>query len=187
MKNKTKFLILYSLLFVLCEGVARADVIDFYVGGVAGAGAVYSNISNSSDSLKNHFSTMSYGGMFGIDIPVIRAEAEYNYLTGTRGGNTFNKNIGMLNGYIKFLPTPIIKPYIGAGIGVAFGGKISGALNANLKSDAAYAGMIGVQVKIPATSIFVDVEGRVLYAPNAFPGNTNMLMPEARVKLRYLF
>ncbi|MCL2338967.1 MAG: porin family protein [Proteobacteria bacterium] len=180
MKFKTKLCALCAVICALCATGARADVVDFYMGGGIGAGTVYSDTVN-------RFSTTSYAAALGIDAPIIRAEAEYNYIAGSRAGNSFNKNIGMLNGYVKVLPTPIIKPYIGAGVGYMFGGRISGRLNSTLRSDPAYAGMAGVQIKIPFIGIYVDVEGRVMYAPDAFPNRANMIMPEARIKLRYIF
>ena len=170
-----KKLHLFSIICALCLPITvRADFLDFYGGAVVGAG------TNFIDS-RAHGGN-SYGAMFGVDIPLIRAEAEYNYVHGKRNNDTVNLNIGMLNGYLK-TPFPIIKPYIGAGIGRVFGGNSD---MVDIHSATAYQGMVGIQFDTFFLPLFIDAETRVLLA-NGIAPDVNLTIWDARLKLRYHF
>ncbi|MDR2268722.1 MAG: hypothetical protein LBD94_00885, partial [Rickettsiales bacterium] len=156
--------IISTLLLAAFVSHANAGVlVDLYVGATASFGnsVTYipsgAGIPSTLKDLRN--SAESYGAVLGIDIPVIRIEGEYDYL--------LSKNVdiqaAMINLYIKLFPTPIVKPYIGAGIGSAFAGRIGGDIDQKVESSKAFQGMLGLQISIPATSLFVDVEGRVFY------------------------
>ena len=118
---------------------------------------------------------------------MFRIELEYNYMD----ANQITTNIGMVNAYFK-IPTPIIKPYIGAGIGATFDGKYTPKHLAQINTEdtIAYQGMLGITLNIPALPFNIDIEGRVLYVPDMFKimeNNTDLLQYEGRVKLRYVF
>jgi opacity protein-like surface antigen len=130
----------------------------------------------------------SFGGMIGIDIPVFRFEAEYNYMI----GKNMSLSVGMVNGYIKWLPTPIVKPYVGFGIGKVLGGKIRGDIDRAPDASIPFQGMIGLQIEIPATSLSVDVEGRAMYIESVYNmpivgRDIGALQADLRVKIRYVF
>ena len=162
-----------ALLAITCAAPAHAFV-DFYVGMTAGVGgAVADNHSYSSNS---------YGAMLGIDIPLIRVEAEYNYFHGSKSGRGLHAHTGMLNGYLK-APIPIVSPYIGGGVGQIFSGEFA---NADMNSTTAYQAMLGLQVHVPATPLYIDVETRALYANNIAPG-ASLAQWDGRLKLRYQF
>ena len=102
----------------------------------------------------------------------------------------------MLNLYAK-MPSTVILPYIGAGIGMAFGGKQEITENGvktkySIDSTAAYQAMLGATIDILKLPIKFDVEGRVLYAPDIYKieaTNTtpDMLQYGVRAKVRYIF
>ena len=120
----------------------------------------------------------------GIDIPMFRIELEYDYVN----TDDMELNLGMVNAYFK-LPTPVIKPYIGAGIGTTFSSTYEPA-DIDIDNTVAYQGMLGITFDIPVIPFNVDVEGRVLYASDLFEYATekyDLLQYEGRVKLRYVF
>ena len=180
--KKTLFYTFGAALFgaQLCAPTAaNAKVADMYAGASLGLSALHSGGEN--------FITQSYGAMFGLDMPVFRAEVEYNYLSGNRKSMDINNNMAMLNGYAKLMKTPMIKPYVGAGVGMVFGGKVSGnGVSTDLNSRVAYQGMLGFQTNIPATDLYVDLEYRMAYANKIAP-DADFWLNEIRVKLRYVF
>ena len=107
-----------------------------------------------------------------------------------------NTNAAMLNLYAK-MPSTVILPYIGAGIGMTFGGKQEFTENGvkteyNLDSTAAYQAMLGATIDILKLPLKFDIEGRVLYAPDIYKieaTNTkpDMLQYGVRAKVRYIF
>ena len=118
---------------------------------------------------------------------MFRIELEYNYLDAEK----ITTNIGMVNAYFK-IPTPIIKPYIGGGIGATFDGKYKPKHLAQIdtKDTIAYQGMLGITLNIPVLPFNIDVEGRVLYVPDMIKitnTDTDLLQYDGRVKLRYVF
>jgi len=183
---------LISLVSTLaCASVANATTLtDFYIGGMVGVGG--QTVFND----KEHISSTStiLGAIAGMDIPVFRIEGEYNYIN----AQDFDTNSVMVNAYLK-VPSTVILPYIGVGIGTVFGGKnivtdSSTLLQTryDIKSTAAYQGMIGATVDVFAIPFKIDVEGRVLYAPDIYKETATNIMPDlleynARVKLRYIF
>jgi len=136
---KINSLSLISTLAVLsCVSSANAGVIaDFYVGGMVGAGG---QTLFTKDKHDNSTSKL-LGAIAGMDIPVFRIEAEYNYID----SSDLSTNAAMLNAYFK-VPSTIILPYIGGGVGMVFGGEntmTAGAIETkyDIDSTAAYQGM----------------------------------------------
>ncbi|MDR1027029.1 MAG: outer membrane beta-barrel protein [Rickettsiales bacterium] len=157
-------------------------LLDFYAGATYGGGKSIAFVPTSKD-LKNNAD--AYGAVFGIDIPIIRVEAEYNRLV----AKDIALNAGMLNAYLK-MPVPVITPYVGFGAGRVFGGDLPN--NESASASSAFQGMLGVQLDIPATPLFVDVEGRVFYADSidtipVINKDVGFLQYDARIKLRYVF
>ncbi|MDR1826075.1 MAG: hypothetical protein LBQ49_00095 [Rickettsiales bacterium] len=146
-----------SSLFVFNFSLLQAGmIVDFYVGGVASVG---NNIAFSVPAEGNiKKSANSFGAVAGVDLPIIRVEGEYGFLT----SKTIDLHVGMVNGYIKLFPTPIVKPYIGLGVGRVLGGSVDGG--ADINSAMGYQAMAGLQFSIPMTPLFFDIEGRVFYA-----------------------
>lgn len=176
---KTKTLgFLTTAAIMLTAGAANASLLfDIYAGGTYGIGG-YTLLA---DENKSH-STQSYGAILGIDIPMFRLEAEYNYMD----TDHLQLNLGMVNAYFK-LPTPVLKPYFGAGIGTTFSSSYG---NIDIDNTIAYQGMLGVTLDIPVVPFNIDIEGRVLYASHLFEVATekyDLLQYEGRVKLRYVF
>ena len=183
MKLKTLgFLTAGSIFFI--AGTANANMlIDIYAGGTFGIGG-YSLYDG--DNFKSK-SSQSYGAVLGMDIPLFRIELEYNYLD----TDAIKLNTGFVNGYFK-LPTPVVKPYIGAGLGMNFSSKYESANSGkiDIKDDLVYQGMLGITFDLPVIPFNIDIEGRVLYADSIFEYNTkdiDLLQYEGRVKLRYVF
>lgn len=182
MKQFSKFFI-GTILTTATIGAASANpVIDVYAGGMFGAGGAVTYM----DHHHKNDAAQSFGAIFGIDIPLIRVEAEYNHLT----NDSFSTNDAMLNAYFKMLST-MIHPYIGVGVGSVFGGHVSeNNINYDIKSTVAYQGMLGLTFDILALPLKFDVEGRALYAPNFVEigtGKPDFLQYDARLKLRYIF
>ncbi len=164
-----KFLFI-ALATFCCSNLHAGMIMDFYAGGSLGLGRENVFVDDQTVSA----SVWSLGAMAGIDIPLVRAEVEYNYLT-TNNNSDFHAV--MLNGYFK-IPSVLVKPYIGAGIGSIVGG--------DAEKVPAYQGMLGASLDIPVLPFLVDVEGRVMYANN-FNHSADLLHYEGRVKLRYIF
>ena len=169
--------------------VANAGVVaDFYIGGMAGVGGqtMFADHKNETDSAG------VFGAIAGMDLPVFRVEAEYDYFT----ASGFDTNAAMANLYAK-IPSTVILPYIGGGIGMGFGGdheitKNDIKLKNSIDSTVAYQAMLGATIDVLALPIKFDVEGRVLYAPNIYEidasGSTpDMLQYNIRAKVRYIF
>lgn len=181
---------LISLVSTLaCVSNANAGVIaDFYVGAMAGVGGqtMFADSRNETDSAG------VFGALVGMDLPIFRVEGEYDYFT----ASDLNTNAAMLNLYAK-MPSTIIQPYIGGGIGMVFGGdqkliKNNVESKFDIDTTAAYQAMLGATIAILAVPIKFDVEGRALYAPNVYSiEGTNikpdMLQYNVRAKVRYIF
>ena len=165
-------------------GAANANLLfDIYAGGTYGIGG-YTLFMDDEHISK---SSQSYGAVLGMDIPMFRIELEYNYLDADAG----NLNLGLINAYFK-LPTPVIKPYIGAGIGTTFDSKYEPTATTHIDLDdtIAYQGMLGITLDLPVIPFDIDVEGRVLYVPDIYEAadiTPDLLQYEGRVKLRYVF
>jgi hypothetical protein len=184
--------ILFALIGVAFASNAIAGPIDFYIGATGSAGTLATYVPKgvpTGFSEKEIMKTSSsFGGAVGLDIPVIRVEAEYDYLI----SKNMSLSIGMVNGYIKLLPTPIVKPYFGFGIGRVFGGKIRGDIGGKPDASMPLQAMLGLQIGIPMTPLFVDVEGRVLYIESVYEmpivnRGIGALQADLRAKIRVVF
>ena len=118
---------------------------------------------------------------------MFRIELEYNYLD----SDDATLNMGFVNGYFK-LPTPVVKPYIGAGVGTTFSSEYTPVAHTTIDIDdtIVYQGMLGVTLDIPVVPFNIDLEGRVVYASDLFEymnDSYDALQYEGRVKLRYVF
>lgn len=172
--------LLTALTVMLGATTANANLLfDIYAGGTIGYGGttLYAEPNDISKS------AMSYGAVIGIDIPIFRFELEYDYLD----SDIYSMQVGMINAYAK-MPLPIVKPYLGVGVGSIFDGEFK---NTSIDADIAYQGMLGVTFDLPVLPFNIDVEGRVLYAPDIYETVLNdkpdLLHYDARVKLRYVF
>ena len=163
---------------------ANANLLfDIYAGATAGFGASGKFI----DSKYHEHSAQSYGALFGIDIPLFRVEAEYNFLN----DHDTKINLGMVNAYFKF-PTPVFKPYFGGGLGTTFASKYEPSVGSGITMDnsVVYQGMAGITLDLPMAPIKFDIEGRILYANNLYEIADKMvdiMHYDARLKLRYVF
>lgn len=169
---------------MLTCGAANANLLfDLYAGATAGIGASAKFVGD--EYLER--SAESYGAVFGLDIPLFRIEAEYNYLN----GYDTTMNLAMLNAYFK-VPTPVLKPYFGAGLGTTFDSAYNPSVGSSITmhNSATYQGMVGLTLDLPLMPVKFDVEGRILYANNAYEIADKMvdiMHYDARVKLRYIF
>ena len=172
-----------------CASAANAGVVaDFYVGGMLGAGGqtMFADHHNESDSSR------VFGAIAGMDLPIFRIEGEYDYFDSKQ----LNTNAAMVNLYAK-IPSTVILPYIGAGVGMVFGGeqeitKAGIKTTYDVDSTAAYQAMLGATIDILAIPFKFDVEGRVLYAPDIYTvkgddTTPDMLQYNVRAKIRYIF
>jgi hypothetical protein len=177
MKLKSTGLVILGTVF-LCPAANAGTLVDFYAGAMVGAGGatVFSGHDRVSES------GQSYGAVLGIDIPLLRLELEYNYLNGA----DMRMNAGMVNAYFK-MPSTVIMPYIGVGMGSVFGGHVK---DISIDATAAYQGMLGISFNIPVLPVKFDIEGRALYAPNLFEvadQKPDFLLYDLRLKARYVF
>lgn len=169
---------------IMSAGGANANMLfDIYAGGTYG----YGGYTQIADDNHESFSSQSYGAIVGMDIPLFRIELEYNYVD----ADEMALNLGLVNAYFK-LPTPVVKPYIGAGVGTTFESKYEPENMARIDIDdtIAYQGMLGVTLDLPVVPFNIDIEGRVLYASDLYKiGNENidLLQYEGRAKLRFVF
>ena len=178
---KLKYTGILTAITILFSGASASAnmLMDVYAGATIGVGGA-TMFANDNDV--SH-SAQSYGAVLGLDIPVFRFELEYDYLH----ADSIEMHIGMINAYAK-MSLPAVKPYIGVGIGNIFSGQDTDFID--LDSAAAYQAMLGVTFDIPVLPIDVDVEGRVLYAPDIYEYSgiaPDFLQYEARLKLRYVF
>ncbi len=188
MKINSLSLISVVSVLTLASNADAAVMADFYIGGMVGAGGqtMFAEHKNETDT------SQIFGGVVGMDLPIFRIEGEYDYFH----SKDLNTNAAMLNLYAK-LPSTIILPYIGAGIGMAFGGKQEFIENGtkteySIDSTAAYQAMLGATIDILKLPLKFDIEGRVLYAPDLYKieaTNTSpdMLQYGVRAKVRYIF
>ncbi len=179
MKLKTS-IILCSIMTTASAPAIANPVWDLYAGVSIGAGA--QTMFNDNHDKTN--SAQSFGGMVGIDLPVFRIEAEYNYLN----ESDFHANLAMANAYFKMAST-VVKPYMGLGVGVMFNGS-NDKYDKDMDTSAAYQGMLGVTLGVPALPFKFDIEGRAVYIPDIAKFGDNrpdLLHYDAKIKIRYLF
>ena len=180
---KINSLSLISIVSVLTCASANAGVLaDFYVGGMLGAGGqtLFADHHNETDA------SQVFGAIAGMDLPIFRVEAEYDYFN----SSDLNTNAAMVNVYAK-MPSTIILPYIGGGVGMVFGGNQTiGSVEYNIDSTSAYQAMLGATIDILAVPLKFDIEGRILYAPDIYKidnATPDMLQYGVRAKARFIF
>ena len=171
--------------FSMLAGMSAANagaIADFYVGGIVGMGAqtMFADGHHETDPAP------TFGAIAGIDIPFFRFEAEYDYLH----SENLDTNAAMLNMYAK-MPSTIVLPYIGGGVGMVFGGNHTiEDTKLDIKSTTAYQAMLGATVDVFVIPLKFDVEGRALYAPDIYKEHgisPDILQYQLRVKVRYIF
>lgn len=179
MKLKTS-IILSTITMATASSAFANPVWDLYVGATVGAGAetVFADDENKTNAAQ------SFGAMFGVDIPAFRIEAEYNYLHET----DLYAHLALVNAYFK-MPSTVVKPYLGIGVGLVFDGENEKA-HIDFDTTAAYQAMLGVTLDVPALPFKFDVEGRAIYMPDVYKFadiEPDILHYEARIKIRYIF
>lgn len=166
---------------ILCAAPAHANLLfDVYAGATGGIGGATMFTDNHAHS----DSAYSFGGVIGIDIPFVRIEGEYNHIL----PQDTKLNTAMLNAYLK-MPTTLVQPYIGAGIGIIFDGDVDNT-DIKIKDKTAYQGMLGLTFDIPVLPFKIDAEGRVLYSHDIYTVadiKPDILHYDARLKVRYIF
>lgn len=178
---KLKTTIILCSLFAMANTPAIAGAAwDIYGGLSFGVGAqtFFTHDNNETRSAQ------SFGAMFGVDLPAFRFEAEYNYLNSSDS----HANMAFANAYFK-VPSTVVKPYLGVGIGMEFAGK-NDKYNADFDTSAAYQGIFGATIDTPALPIKFDIEGRAIYIPDICEIGTDkpdLLHYEGRIKVRYVF
>ena len=184
--------ILFVILPVIAIGGADAGVMDVYAGATGGFGYKSNRALFEDPAASEDRSASSFGVVAGIDIPVFRVEAEYNYITSYAG----DMGLFLVNGYVK-APIPMIKPYIGMGIGTLAGPGEAYFSSASFSGEAeevfAIQAMAGVQIEIPATKLFVDLEFRPMYLDGVYKvvgetetQNRGFWHADVRLKVRYI-
>ncbi len=179
MKLKTAgFLTAWALMLI--AGNANANLLfDIYGGATVGVGAA----TTFADSHAHTENAQSYGAFLGIDLPIFRVEAEYDYLHQP----DINMHLGMVNAYAK-MPSLAIMPYLGVGVGAMFDGDAPNGIS--LDTTMAYQAMLGLTFDLPVLPFKIDAEARALYTPDIFDENgitPDVLHYDARIKLRYIF
>ena len=181
MKLKTAgVLTAISVMFMGANANASNVLYDFYAGATIGVGAI-SQFGAHNNKTEN---AQSFGAVLGLDIPVLRIEAEYNM----SNNDILKMHTAMANLYLK-MPSTVVHPYLGVGVGAVFGGSVD-ISGVDIDNGAAYQGMLGLTFDIPVLPIKIDTEGRVLYAPDVFQvgdQKPDLLQYDARIKLRYIF
>ena len=167
-----------SVLFTAANANAGNVLYDLYAGVTIGVGAA----TQFADHHNNTENAQSYGAVVGLDIPVLRLELEYNYMN----SDIIKMHAGFVNLYAK-MPSTVVHPYLGVGIGSVFGGDID---IPDIDGGTAYQGMLGLTFDVPALPIKIDAEARATYAPDVYKiGDVkpDVLQYEGRLKLRYIF
>lgn len=180
--NSTGILTAAAIMFMGTNANANL-LFDIYGGASFGVGGTTMFIDDEHPG----FSATSYGALLGVDLPLFRVEGEYNFID----TSDMDLNLAMLNAYFK-IPTPMIKPYFGAGVGTVFDGKYepNSLTSVETESAMAYAGMLGLTVDLPMLPFTFDIEGRIVYANDVFElvhDNADLLHYEGRLKVRYVF
>ncbi|MBP5485752.1 MAG: hypothetical protein J6Y07_03545 [Alphaproteobacteria bacterium] len=180
MKLKTS-IILCSLATVMATPAMANSVWDLYAGVSVGVGAQ----TLFGDGKNETGTAQSFGAMFGLDVPLFRGEVEYTYINESDS----HASIGFANAYFK-MPSTVIRPYFGLGVGVMFNGEENAKYNKKFDTKPAYQGMLGVTIDVPKLPFKFDVEAHAIYIPDVLRfGNErpDILHYEARIKLRYIF
>ena len=175
--------VLTAATLMLVGANANANMIwDIYAGGTAGLGgqSVYLD-----DDHHKSFSSQSYGAIFGIDLPVVRFEAEYDYID----SDYVDSQILMGNAYVKLPGLIVVNPYIGVGVGMLFASDSDAEKYNDFDTTIAYQGMLGATLNIPAIPFKIDIEGRALMSTDVYDQlhDSMMVQYDGRIKLRYIF
>ena len=182
MKLNYKSVLTAATLMVACAANANANMIwDIYAGGSLGLGGM----AMYSDEHEDDWSARSYSAALGISLPVVRFEAEYNYMTSDR----LDMQALMGNAYVKLPGLVVVNPYIGVGVGIMFDASTD-YYPVKLDSAIAYQGMLGATFNIPTLPFKIDIEGRALFAPELYSKDkieVDGIQYDARIKLRYIF
>ena len=180
MKLKTS-IILCSLTVAGATPAVANSAFDLYAGVSVGVGAqtLFGGGRNETNT------SQSFGAMFGLDIPMFRTELEYTYI----GTSDSHANIGFVNAYFK-MPSTMIRPYMGFGVGLMFSGEENIRYNKSLDTKPAYQGMLGLTIDVPKLPFKFDIEGHAIYIPDVLRFGSerpDILHYEAKIKLRYIF
>ena len=181
MKLNYKSILTATTLMIAASNANAGFMYDMYAGGTAGFGSLVL-VSDDHDSAH---SSQSYGAIFGFDLPVVRFEAEYDYLDSKR----LDMQTLMGNAYVKLPGMVVVNPYLGVGVGVMFDTS-NNDYGIKFESSMAYQGMLGATLNIPAIPFKIDIEGRALFMPEIYTENNvefDAVQYDARVKLRYIF
>ena len=183
--NSLSLISVVSVLTVAANANA-AVLADFYVGGMVGVGGqtLLAEHKNETDP------SQMFGAVAGMDLPIFRVEGEYDYFN----SSDLKTNAALVNLYAK-MPSTVILPYFGAGIGAVFGGKHTITVDNtetknNVNSTAAYQLMLGATIDILKLPLKFDIEGRVLYAPDIYKVegvSPDLLEYGVRAKMRFIF
>lgn len=179
MKLKTT-IILGSVIAATSAPAIANPLWDLYAGASIGVGAnaVFTDGKTETNSAQ------SFGALVGLDVPLVRIEAEYNYINESDA----RTQLALMNAYLK-MPSAVVMPYFGVGAGIMFEGKDDVA-NVKFDTGMAYQGMIGITLDVPVLPLKFDIEGRALYIPDVAKVGTekpDVLHYDARAKIRYVF
>jgi hypothetical protein len=179
MKLKTSIILCAAAMATTAPAFAN-PAWDLYAGASIGVGAetLFYDDENKTNAAQ------SFGAMFGVDLPAFRIDAEYNYLNETDS----HAHLALLNAYFK-MPSTVVKPYLGIGVGLMFSGE-NEKYHADFDTTAAYQAMLGVTLDVAALPFKFDVEARALYLPDVYNVadiEPDILHYEARIKIRYMF
>lgn len=181
MKLKTPIFLTSLVVLGIVSSANAGTAVDMYAGMTIGVGAQ----TAFADNQDRTNTAQSFGAMFGVDIPLFRIEAEYNYLTTANS----HSNLALANVYFK-IPSTVIKPYLGLGIGLNFNGEDTEFGTIKYDTGSAYQAMLGVTLGVPALPFKFDVEARAIYLPDVYTVENvspDILQYEGRVKIRYVF
>ena len=181
MKLNYKSFLTAATLMVMGANANAGMVFDIYAGGTAGIGTM----ALVFDKHTSDHSSQSYGAIVGVDLPVVRFEAEYDFLT----SNHLDMQTLMGNAYVKLPGLVVINPYIGVGFGAMFN-TTNNKYDYNFDTAIAYQGMLGATFNIPTLPFKIDIEGRAMFVPEIYSKNNieiDAMQYDARVKLRYIF
>lgn len=180
MQLKSKISLLSFLLASFATNVNAGMLTDIYAGAFLGSGArsVFKNMDITTDP------SIVYGAVFGLDVPILRVELEYNRMH----SDNLKFDLGMINGYAK-MPSTLVKPYFGIGLGATIDGKFE-SIDKSLSGKPAYQAMFGATFDFPVLPVKFDIELHGLYIPkfNDFLGvKYDSLSYDIRLKARYIF
>lgn len=185
MKLNYKSILTAATLMVVASNANAGLVYDLYAGATAGYGSMAMVIDNNGNSHTSDHTAKSYGAVVGIDLPIVRFEAEYDYLDSER----IDMQTIMGNAYVKLPGLAVINPYLGVGVGMMFDSDVE-YYPVDLDSSIAYQGMMGATLNIPALPFKIDIEGRAIFMPEVYSAaniKVDGLQYDGRIKLRYVF